>query len=42
LAAGFSGSYRDYYVWVKGSWILMELGTIAAGSLAIWYRPFPF
>jgi hypothetical protein len=36
------GSYHDYYVWVKGSWTLMEVGTIAAGGLAIWVRPFPF
>lgn len=39
---GDPGSYRDYYVWVKGSWLLMEVGTIAAGALAIWHRPFPF
>ena len=39
---GDPGSYRDYYEWVKGSWIVMELGTIAAGGLAIWLRPFPF
>ena len=39
---GDPGSYRDYYSWVKGSWLLMELGTIAAGGLAIWRRPFPF
>ena len=39
---GDPGSYRDYYKWVKGSWIMMELGTIAAGGLAIWQRPFSF
>jgi hypothetical protein len=39
---GDPGSYRGYYTWVKGSWILMELGTIAAGGVAIWFRPFPF
>ena len=39
---GDPGNYRGYYSWVKGSWILMELGTIAAGALAIAYRPFPF
>jgi hypothetical protein len=36
------GAYRGYYTWVKGSWLLMETATIAAGSLAIWRRPFPF
>jgi hypothetical protein len=39
---GDPGRYRDYYVWVKGSWLLMEIGTIAAGGLAIALRPFPF
>ena len=39
---GNPGSYRDYYVYVKGSWALMEIGTIAAGALAVWKRPFPF
>ena len=39
---GDPGNYRGYYSWVKGSWVLMELGTIAAGALAIAYRPFPF
>src|SRR5262249_52629098 len=39
---GDPGSYRGYYDWVKGSWILMEIGTVAAGSVAIWLRPFPF
>ena len=36
------GAYRGYYTYVKGSWLLMETATIAAGSLAIWKRPFPF
>jgi hypothetical protein len=36
------GAYRGYYTWVKGSWLLMETTTVAAGSLAIWRRPFPF
>lgn len=39
---GDPGAYRDYYRYVKGSWAAMEVGTIAAGALAIWYRPFPF
>jgi hypothetical protein len=39
---GDPGGYRGYYTWVKGSWILMELGTVAAGAFAIWRRPFPF
>src|SRR5918995_557343 len=39
---GDPGSYRDYYVFVKGSWAMMEVATIAAGVLAIHRRPFPF
>lgn len=36
------GMYRDYHYWVKGSWILMEIGTIIAGCLALKYIRFPF
>jgi hypothetical protein len=39
---GDPGSYRDYYIWVKGSWLVMELATVVAGCVLIWYRPFPF
>src|SRR4029453_2150127 len=28
---GDPGGYRGYYEWVKGSWLLMEVATIAAG-----------
>jgi hypothetical protein len=31
---GDPGSYRDYHIWVKGSWLFMELATLAAGSVA--------
>jgi hypothetical protein len=39
---GDPGRYRDYYEWVRGSWFWMELGTIAAGFIALRVRPFPF
>jgi len=39
---GYPGGYNDYYVLVKGSWALMEVGTVAAGVFAITRRPFPF
>lgn len=39
---GDPGIYRDYHIWVKGSWLLMELGTVAAGLLALRFVPFPF
>jgi hypothetical protein len=35
-------SYRDYHVYVKGSWIVMELATILAGVIALRFVPFPF
>ena len=39
---GDPGGYHAYYQYVKGSWAAMEVGTVAAGMLAIWFRPFPF
>jgi hypothetical protein len=36
------GIYRDFYYWVKGSWFLMELGTILAASIALKFVRFPF
>lgn len=40
--SGDPGTYRDYHVWVRGSWIVMELGTIVAGLVALRFRRFPF
>lgn len=39
---GDPGAYRGYHVWVKGSWLLMEVGTIAAGLAALRFVRFPF
>jgi hypothetical protein len=39
---GDPGSYGDYYVWVRGSWIVMELATVAAGLVALRCMRFPF
>jgi hypothetical protein len=39
---GDPGNYRDFYVWVRGSWLPMEIATITAGALALWARRFPF
>ncbi len=36
------GAYRDFYVWIKSSWLPMEIGTIAAALLALYFFPFPF
>ena len=39
---GDPGTYRDYHIWVKGSWFLMEVGTIIAGLIALTFARFPF
>ena len=39
---GDPGTYQDYHIWIKGSWIFMELGTILAGLLLIRFFRFPF
>ncbi len=38
----YPGAYRDYYSWVKGSWSVMEVGTIIAGVVALKFIRFPF
>ena len=34
--------YRDFYVWIKSSWLPMESGSIVAALLALAFFPFPF
>lgn len=34
--------YKDFYVWIRASWLPMELGTIAAALFALVFFPFPF
>lgn len=34
--------YNDFYVWVRASWLPMELGTVAAALTALLFFPFPF
>jgi hypothetical protein len=36
------GQYRDFHIWVRSGWVWMELGTLAAGGLALWRMKFPF
>jgi hypothetical protein len=36
------GSYRNYHMWLKGSWLVMELATLAAGGVALYFVRFPF
>ncbi|MFO1102367.1 MAG: hypothetical protein U1E20_05625 [Methylocystis sp.] len=40
--AGEARPYGDFYVWIKSSWLPMELGTIGAASIALLAFPFPF
>lgn len=40
--AGYPGSYQKYYPWINGSWVVMELATIAAAAFALRYVRFAF
>jgi len=39
---GRGGTVRDFYVWIKGSWVWMEVATIVAGVIALKRYPYPF
>src|SRR5256885_12720663 len=39
---GKPGTVQDFYVWVKGSWIFMEIAAIMAALIALRFYPFPF
>jgi len=39
---GDPGAYSGYHAWIKGSWFFMEIGTIAAGLVALRFVRFPF
>ncbi len=41
-AAGAPDRYRDFYIWVKSSWLPMEVAAILAGLVALRFYPFPF
>jgi hypothetical protein len=36
------GTFRDFHEWIRGSWTLMELGTILTGLIALRFIRFPF
>jgi len=40
--AGAPGSYENYYPWINGSWIVMELATILMAAVALRFVPFGF
>ncbi|MCI0467118.1 MAG: hypothetical protein L0Y57_08965 [Beijerinckiaceae bacterium] len=37
-----SEGYKDFYVWIRSSWLPMEIGTILAAVAALVFFPFPF
>jgi hypothetical protein len=39
---GDPGAYRGFHVWIKGSWLTLEIATILAGLVALRFRRFPF
>lgn len=39
---GRPGTVQDFYVWIKGSWIFMEIAAIVAGVIALRFYRFPF
>lgn len=39
---GKPGEARDFYIWVKGSWMFMEIAAIAAAAIALRFYRFPF
>src|SRR5438477_3589879 len=39
---GNPGTVHDFYTWIKGSWIFMEIAAIAAGVVALRFYRFPF
>ena len=41
-AFGKPGTVPDFYVWMKGSWIFMEIAAIVAGVVALYFYRFPF
>jgi len=41
-ALGDPGQYNNFFPFVNGSWLYMELGTIAAAVVVLRYFPFPF
>jgi hypothetical protein len=39
---GKPGAYQGFYVWIKGSWVFMEVAAIVAATLALRFYRFPF
>ncbi|WP_315725521.1 MULTISPECIES: hypothetical protein [unclassified Bradyrhizobium] len=39
---GKPGTVHDFYVWIKGSWLFMEIATVVAGCIALRFYRVPF
>ena len=39
---GKPGTVKEFYVWIKGSWIFMEVAAILAAAIALRFYRFPF
>jgi hypothetical protein len=39
---GKGGTVRDFYIWIRGSWIYMEAATVVAGAIALRFFRVPF
>lgn len=39
---GKPGTVQGFYVWIKGSWVFMEIAAIIAALIALRFYPFPF
>jgi hypothetical protein len=39
---GKPGTVQDFYIWIKGSWIFMEIATVLAGTIALRFYRVPF
>jgi hypothetical protein len=39
---GNPGDYRDFHAYIEGGWFPMEVATVVAGLVALWFFRFPF
>jgi hypothetical protein len=39
---GEPGEYHDFYEWIRGGWLMMELSTLVAAAIAVRFYPFGF
>jgi hypothetical protein len=39
---GKPGTVQGFYIWIKGSWVFMEIAAIMAAAIALRFYPFPF